>query len=150
MTLTRRETLLTVIALPWAGLFARPAIGRISEADLTAAIRALVGDAPIVDGGVTLRLPEVAENGAQVPLSVLVDSPMNATDYVTAIHILATRNPTPGIASFYLSPVLARAEAQTRIRIAEAQEVIALAVHADGRVRRAVVALRVTTGGCLS
>jgi len=136
-----------LLALPWAAV---PARAGMSEAELDAAIRELVGDAAIQDGDVRLSLPAIAENGAQVPLTVAVDSPMTPADYVTAIHLLATRNPTPGIASFRLSPALARAEVQTRIRIAEEQAVIALAVHADGRVVRAAASLKVTTGGCLS
>jgi len=139
-----------LLALAWAAVPARVARAGMTEAELEAAIRELVGDAMIQDGGVRLSLPAIAENGAQVPLTVAADSPMTPADHVTAIHLLATRNPTPGIASFRLSPALARAEVQTRIRIAEEQAVIALAVHADGRVVRAAASLKVTTGGCLS
>ena len=103
------------------------------------------------DGGpIALRLPAVAENGGQVPLTVSVESPMTEADHVTAIHVFATRNPTPGVASFHLSPALGRAEVQTRIRLAEDQRVVALARLSDGRVLRAAAEARVVTGGCLS
>jgi sulfur-oxidizing protein SoxY len=92
----------------------------------------------------------VAENGGQVPVTVLVDSPQTAAEHVSAIHIFATRNPTPGVASFRLTPLLARAEVQTRIRLSEEQRIIALAQMSDGSVRRAVAEVRVTMGGCLS
>ena len=138
--LARRRLLLTLAMLP-AGAAAAPA--------LEAAQRALVGDVAIEDGGMVLRLPALAENGGQVPVTVAVDSPMTIADHVTRIHLLATRNPTPGLASFTLSPALARAELQTRIRLAEDQQVVALAVLADGRVRRAVAETRVVTGGCI-
>jgi sulfur-oxidizing protein SoxY len=122
-----------------------------AAADETArAIRELVGDGPVEDGGIALRVPAVAENGGQVPVTVLVDSPQIAADHVAAIHILATRNPAPGIASFRLTPLLARAEVQTRIRLAEEQRIIVLAQMSDGRVRRATAEIRVTTGGCLT
>lgn len=117
---------------------------------LAAAIREAVGDARVEDGGVELRAPALAENGGQVPITVVAESPMTAADHVAAIHVFATRNPTPGVASFRLTPRLARAEVATRIRLAEAQRVVALAVHSDGRVRRAAAEVRVTTGGCLS
>ena len=71
-------------------------------------------------------------------------------DHVAAIHVFATRNPTPGVASFRLSPALARAEVQTRIRLAEEQRIVLLAQMNDGRGRRATAEIRVTTGGCLS
>ncbi len=126
-------------------------IGSNPAADpLAAAIRAEIGDRVPIDGGITLRLPQRAENGGQVPLTVVVDSRMTADDHVTAIHVFATSNPTPGIASFRLTPAMGRAEVQTRIRLAEAQDVIVLAALSDGTVRRAVASVSVTQGGCLS
>ena len=142
--LSRRGALGAALAL-----IALPA-GAATEGELDAAIRELVGDARIVDGGITLRAPVVAENGGQVPVTVLVDSPQTAAEHVSAIHIFATRNPTPGVASFRLTPLLARAEVQTRIRLSEEQRIIALAQMSDGSVRRAVAEVRVTMGGCLS
>jgi sulfur-oxidizing protein SoxY len=133
----------SLFALPWRALAAEDA--------LAAAIREAVGDAPLDDGGgIALRVPTVAENGGQVPLTVSVESPMTAADHVTAIHVFATRNPTPGIASFHLSPALGRAEVQTRIRLAGDQRVVALAWLSDGRVLRAAAEARVVTGGCLT
>jgi sulfur-oxidizing protein SoxY len=142
--LTRRGALGAALAL-----IALPA-GAATEGELDAAIREQVGDARIEDGGITLRAPVVAENGGQVPVTVLVDSPQTAAQHVSAMHLFATRNPTPGVASFRLTPLLARAEVQTRIRLSEEQRVIALAQMSDGSVRRAVAEVRVTMGGCLS
>ncbi len=140
--MTTRRAFLSLLALPAAAVAA--------EDPLAAAIREAVGDAPITDGGIALRVPAVAENGGQVPLTVVVESPMTAADHVSAIHVFATRNPTPGVATFRLTPLLARAEVQTRIRLAEDQRIVVLAQSSDGRVRRATAELRVTTGGCLS
>lgn len=117
---------------------------------LREAMREAVGDAPVTEGGIALRLPAVAENGGQVPIAILVDSPMTAADHVAAIHVFATRNPTPGVATFRLTPLLARAEVQTRIRLAQDQRILVLAQMSDGRVRGAAAEVRVTTGGCLS
>lgn len=139
---TTRRSLLALAALPFAAM--------ANEDALQAAIARVVGNAPIIDGGITLRTPAVAENGGQVPVTIVVDSPMTASDHVTAIHVFATRNPTPYVADFRLTPRLARAEVQTRIRLAEAQRIIVLARSSDGQVRRAVAEIRVTTGGCLS
>ncbi|BDG74592.1 thiosulfate oxidation carrier protein SoxY [Roseomonas fluvialis] len=140
--MTTRRSLLALALLPAAAATADDA--------LQAAIRDAVGNAAITDGGITLRAPATAENGGQVPITILAESPMTAADHVTAIHVFATANPTPGIATFRLTPLLARAEVQTRIRLAEAQHVIVLAQMNDGRVRRATAEVRVTTGGCLT
>jgi sulfur-oxidizing protein SoxY len=142
---TRRAALgaaIALVALPFAAL--------AQDDALAAAIREQVGDAEPEEGGITLRAPAVAENGAQVPLTVLVDSAQTEGEHVTAIHLFAAGNPTPGIASFQLTPLLGRAEIQTRIRLAQAQQVIVLARMNDGRLRRAAVEIRVTTGGCLT
>ncbi len=142
--MTTRRNLLGALALTLLPNPARP------DDALAAAIRAAIGDIEPIDAGIELRLPAIAENGAQVPLSVLVDSPMTQEDHVTTIHVFATANPTPGIASFHLFPGLARAEIQTRIRVAEAQSIIVLARHNNGRVYRTSARVAVTRGGCLS
>ncbi len=141
--MTPRRSFLALALLPAAA-------AAQGDAALDAAIRDAVGDAAITDGGITLRAPATAENGGQVPITILAESPMTAADHVTAIHVFATANPTPGVASFRLTPLLARAEVQTRIRLAEAQRIIVLAQHSDGRVKRATAEVRVTTGGCLT
>ncbi len=142
MTTTTRRAALGLALLPFAAV--------ASDDALDAAIRAEIGGATPQEGGITLRVPPVAENGGQVPITVLVDSPQSAERHVTAIHLFATRNPTPGIASFKLGPALARAEIQTRIRIAENQALVVLARMNDGSVQRATAEIRVATGGCLT
>jgi sulfur-oxidizing protein SoxY len=140
----RRALLLGLVALPACQALAQP-----GAAAAEAAIEAVTGGRPAEEGGIALRLPPLAENGAQVPLGVMVESPMTPEDHVVAIHLFATRNPTPGLAAFHLSPALGRAEVQTRIRLAEDQQVVAIAVLSDGRIRRAAAATRVASGGCL-
>ncbi|NYS24861.1 hypothetical protein HUK65_07620 [Rhodobacteraceae bacterium 2376] len=100
------------------------------------------------EGGIDLDLPNIAENGAQVPLGVRIDNPMTEDDHVRAIHVIATRNPAPDIGSFHLTPHLARAEAFTRIRLAEEQEILVLAELSDGRVLAQAARITVSVGGC--
>jgi sulfur-oxidizing protein SoxY len=138
-----RRTCLALLALPFA------AAARADDA-LSTAIRETIGDKPVTDGGILLRVPGLAENGGQVPLGIVVESPMTAQDHITAIHVFASRNPTPGVATFRLTPLLARAEVQTRIRLAEDQRLIVLAETSTGRVMRASAEMRVGAGGCLT
>ena len=138
-----RRSCLALLVLPFA------AAAQTEEA-LSAAIRDAVGDKLATDGGITLRVPALAENGGQVPLGIVVESPMTAQDHITAIHVFASRNPTPGVATFRLTPLLARAEVQTRIRLAEDQRLIVLAETSTGRVMRTSAEMRVGAGGCLS
>ena len=138
-----RRSCLALLVLPFA------AAAQTEEA-LSAAIRDAVGDKLATDGGITLRVPALAENGGQVPLGIVVESPMTAQDHITAIHVFASRNPTPGVATFRLTPLLARAEVQTRIRLAEDQRLIVLAETSTGRVMRTSAEMRVGAGGCLT
>lgn len=116
--------------------------------EVAAALDAILAGRQAEDGGIEVEVPRVAENGAQVPLTVRVESPMTTQDHVTAIHLVATANPSPGIATFHLTPHLGRAEVATRIRLAEAQEVRILADLSDGRVLATAVRVGVTVGGC--
>lgn len=99
-------------------------------------------------GKVRIAAPEIAENGNSVPLTVTVDSPMTPTDYVRAIHIIADRNPQPGVASFLLTPDNGKAEVQLRMRLAESQTVIVVAELNDGSAWTATREVKVTLGGC--
>ena len=112
------------------------------------AFAALVAGATPLEGKVTFELPEVAENGNFVPLSVSVDSPMTPEDYVKTIHILSTANPVARIASFHLSPVNGVAKVMSRIRLAKTQDVIALAQLSTGLTAIATATVKVTIGGC--
>src|SRR5262249_37660955 len=55
------------------------------------------------NGKVSIELPEIAENGNTVPLSVAVDAPMTADNYVNEIIVVADGNPNPGVATFHFS-----------------------------------------------
>lgn len=142
--MTTRRTLLGAIALaaiPFPSLAAGDPLGE--------AIAAVTSGREPLEGGIVLSGPTLAENGAQVPVTVKVDSPQTPALWVRAIHLFATRNPTPGVATFRLSPAVARAEVTTRIRLAEDQTVIAIAELSDGTLRRAAAMIRVSTGGCV-
>ena len=127
-----------------------PTLGRSAQATPEAA-RALLGDlvrGKPEPGRVTLRVPEVAENGNTVPVTVSVESPMTETDYVEAIHIVADGNPAPGVASITFTPLSGKAEAQLRIRLAQTQSVTAVARMSDGSLWSASREVKVTIGGC--
>ena len=110
----------------------------------------LLGGATPVEGKITLELPEIAENGNFVPVTISVDSPMSAEDHVKAIHLLSTGNPVAPVATFKLSPVNATARVQSRMRLAKTQDIIALAEMSNDTLAIATVLVKVTIGGCAS
>ena len=110
--------------------------------------RKVIGDAKPIEGRITLELPPLAENGNTVPFSVSVESPMTDGDYVKAIHVFATANPVPAIATFHLTPQSGSAIVASRMRLAQTQDVIALAALSDGRFLIAKRSINVAIGGC--
>lgn len=109
---------------------------------------AIVGTSAVGDTGVTIELPEVAENGNFVPVTMSIDSPMTAQDHITAIYILSTANPIGLVATFHLSPLNGIARIQSRMRLAKSQDVMVIAQKSDGSLTKAVLPVSVTIGGC--
>lgn len=99
-------------------------------------------------GKVSIKAPEIAENGNNVPVTVAVESPMTAGDYVKAVHVVADGNPNPGVASYFLTPACGKVEIQTRIRMATTQNIVAVAEMGDGSLWTATRQVKVTIGGC--
>lgn len=99
-------------------------------------------------GKVSIELPEIAENGNTVPLSVSVDAPMAGDNYVSEILVVADGNPNPGVATFHFSPLSGKAEASTRIRLAATQNIIAVAKTSKGEFFTNQKLVKVTIGGC--
>lgn len=143
----RRAALTAAGALAASAVLPPAAQGAMS-ARTQATIAKIVGDRAVNHGRIAIRLPAIAENGNAVPLTVAVESPMTAADHVRTVHVFADANPFAEVASFHFTPACGRAEASTRIRLGETQDVIALAEMSDGSVYLARQEVKVTIGGC--
>ena len=115
---------------------------------VAAEIKKLFGDKKLAEGRIKLELPSIAENGLVVPLGFEVQSPMTAADYVKAVHVFAEGNPHPFIASFAFTPLAPKAAAQFRIRLAQTQNVVAVAEMSNGELFTVRQEVKVTIGGC--
>jgi sulfur-oxidizing protein SoxY len=125
----------------------RPATA--TPASMQAAIKKVVGDAPLRKGKVALDLPPLVENGNTVPLTVAVESPMTATDYVKAIHIFNEKNPQPNVIDIRLGPRAGKATVSTRIKLADEQTVVAIAQMSDGSFWSDSTNVIVTIAACV-
>ena len=119
-----------------------------SPQDAEAEIMKFTGGKVAEKGKITIDLPEIAENGNTVPLSIVVNSPMDTDNYVSDILVLADGNPRPGVAAFRLTPMAGRAEAATRIRLASTQNILVVAKTSEGKFFTAEKQVKVTIGGC--
>jgi sulfur-oxidizing protein SoxY len=122
--------------------------GAATPADADAEIAKFTGGKATEGGKIAIDLPEIAENGNTVPLSIKVDSPMTAADYVSEIRVVGDANPNAGIVKFHLTAASGRADVGTRIRLGGTGNVTVLAKTSTGKfyVERKMV--KVTVGGC--
>jgi len=116
--------------------------------EVTDEINSFTGGKDTLDGTIVLTIPEIAENGHSVPISVSVTSPMTEDDHVESIMILAESNPNPVVVTLQFTELSGEANVSTRIRLAETQHVVAVAKMSDGSFYKVSNHVRVTIGGC--
>jgi sulfur-oxidizing protein SoxY len=109
-----------------------------SDAD---AIKSLYGKTAEPSDKVKLDAPEIAENGAVVPISVSSTLPD-----VTSISILVAENPN-ALAASYKIPAGTLPSVANRLKMAKTTNVIAI-VAAGGKLYSATKEVKVTVGGC--
>jgi sulfur-oxidizing protein SoxY len=146
--LSRRATL--VLGAGGAALRVLGWGGRAQAAAKEAAdqIAKFTGGQTAEKGKISIELPEIAENGNTVPLSVAVDAPMTADNYVSEVMVVAEGNPNPGVATFHFSAMAGKAEASTRIRLATTQNIVVVAKTSKGEFFTGQKLVKVTIGGC--
>ena len=112
------------------------------DADNTASVVSDLFEGPITESDqVTLKVPDIAENGAVVPVTVST----SLTD-VESISVIVENNPTPLVAMFELSPQSVP-DISVRIKMGESSKVQAV-VKAGGKLYSASKEVKVTIGGC--
>jgi sulfur-oxidizing protein SoxY len=127
-----------------------PAVpGRASPQAMQELIRKIVGEAALKPGKVKLEVPPLVENGNAVPLTVTVDSPMTDADHVKTIHIFNEKNPQPHVISAALGPRAGKARFSTRIKLADTQQVTAIAETSDGSFWSGSADVIVTMAACV-
>jgi len=144
----RRQALTAGAAVIAAAALGQSVVPALAANNLDEMAKKFTGGATPVDGKIKLDLPEIAENGNTVPITFTVESPMSDKDYVSDVIILADGNPNAGIATFHFSPASGIAEANTRIRLANTQNIVAIAKTSDGKFYTASKQVKVTIGGC--
>jgi len=146
----RRETLKqgAVVAglLASTGLFPQYALaynkGAFEAKNLADALKALGTGAPVESKDVTIGGPDIAENGAVVPLTV-----STTLAGVKHLLLLVEKNPSALVAVFNVSDAI-QPSFQTRAKMGQSSDVYAVAVTNDGKALYAKKEVKVTLGGC--
>jgi sulfur-oxidizing protein SoxY len=129
-----------VLAFPGSVLaWAENAFKATTLADAESAL--FPGNRAQPSGQVKLKAPQIAENGAVVPITVSTDLPD-----VSNISLLVEKNPSPLCASFNIDPSL-EPEISVRIRMGETSNVVAI-VKSGAKTYQASQEVKVTIGGC--
>ncbi|MBR9827291.1 MAG: thiosulfate oxidation carrier protein SoxY [Oceanospirillales bacterium] len=106
------------------------------------AIKSLYGDAELTESAeVILDAPDIAENGAVVPVTV-----STGMANVESMSIFIENNPSP-LAAQFIIPEGTAADVSTRVRMGKTTNVTAV-VKADGKLYSATKEVKVTIGGC--
>ena len=113
-----------------------------SSATASDALRSMFGvDSTTPSDSIDLKAPEIAENGAVVPVSIKTD-----LQNVESISILVPNNPRPMAAHFEIPPGTLP-KISSRIKMGETSDVVAVVKTSDG-VYSAAKEVKVTIGGC--
>jgi sulfur-oxidizing protein SoxY len=93
-------------------------------------------------------MPRMFANGYTVPLTLVIDSPMTEADHVRDVRVLAPRNPLITVATFHFVPQRSEPRVSTRIRLAQPQDILAVAEMNDGTLLMTRAWVEVATNGC--
>ena len=144
-----RSTQLTLLAMAISAGIIKPGSAEAAEYNKALFDTTSVADtAKLLGGGamteskdITLTGPDIAENGAVVPISVTTTLPKTSQ-----IVILVEKNPNTLAADFGI-PEGTDASVTTRVKLGQSTDVYAL-VKADGKLFYAKKEVKVTLGGC--
>jgi sulfur-oxidizing protein SoxY len=109
---------------------------------LADAVKALGGSAPVESKDVALTGPDIAENGAVVPVGCACSLPN-----VKRLLLLVEKNPNTLAAVFDVTDAL-EPNFSTRVKMGQSSNVFAVAMMSDGKVLFAQKEIKVTLGGC--
>jgi sulfur-oxidizing protein SoxY len=154
MNRTRRDVIkagggASLLALLAAAGFVRPGTAAAADWNKAAfevktvaeAFKALDAGTPANSADILMKAPDIAENGAVVPIAI--ESRIPGTE---SIAVLIEKNPNPLAASFDI-PAGTETMITTRVKMAETSNVYAL-VKANGKYFMTKKEIKVTLGGC--
>jgi len=105
-------------------------------------MKALGAGAPVESKDVTITGPDIAENGAVVPVGA-----STALPGVKRLLLMVEKNPAMLSAIFDISDAV-EANIATRVKMGQSSNVFAVAMMSDGKVLYAAKEIKVTLGGC--
>ncbi len=109
---------------------------------LAEAVKAMGGGAPAESKDVSITGPDIAENGAVVPVGCAT-----SLAGVKMLALMVEKNPSALAAVFEVSESI-DANFNTRVKMGQSSNVFAVAIMNDGKALFAKKEVKVTLGGC--
>lgn len=138
-TLLAAVGMLPAVAQAQAGTFNTAAFAAKTMPEL---MKALGASAPSESKDVTVTGPDIAENGAVVPVGAAT-----SLAGVKSLLILVEKNPSMLAAMFDVTDAI-ETNISTRVKMGQSSDVYAVAMMNDGKVLFAKKEVKVTLGGC--
>ena len=132
--------------------FAQASISGLPVADevVEATMKRLFGNRTISagEGKIKIELPQIAEDGGNVAITVDASLPVSGATHVSHLYIIADKNRRPMLAKFSFTADSGRAFVSTSIRLATTTDVRAVVEMNDGKLFVVSKNVRVTISGC--
>lgn len=129
-----------------AGVLPRQALAYNKEAfdakSVADTLKAMGAGAPVASKEVSITGPDIAENGAVVPLGAAT-----TLAGVKQLLVLVEKNPSSLVAAFNVSEAV-EPNFLTRAKLGQSSDVYAVAITQDGKAFYAKKEVKVTLGGC--
>lgn len=103
-----------------------------------------LGGTPEASEGIVFSTPDIAENGAVVPVKVEIDTAVLPN--VSRLYVLVEKNPNP-VAALFDVPANTQPYVETRVKVAQTCDLYAVA-EMDGKLFMTKRETKVTLGGC--
>ncbi|MDP1653827.1 MAG: thiosulfate oxidation carrier protein SoxY [Rhodocyclaceae bacterium] len=110
--------------------------------DVAGALKGVGANSTAESKDIVIRAPDIAENGAVVPVDVVSNIPNTIS-----LAVLVDKNPSPLTSAFDFANG-AVAEMALRVKMGQTSQVEAIAKTADGKFYIAKKEVKVTVGGC--
>jgi sulfur-oxidizing protein SoxY len=117
--------------------------GAFESKTVADALRNLKVASPADSKDIVIRAPDIAENGAVVPIEIQSNIPGTRS-----IAVLVEKNPFPYAASFDFAQGAGLPFVALRLKMGETSNVRVVVATADGKFHAAAKEVKVTIGGC--
>lgn len=143
---TLRQSLAVASLMAGTGLFPQHAFAfnrtAFDAKNIADAVKAYGAGAPVESKDVSLTAPDIAENGAVVPMAVASTLPN-----LKHLLVLVEKNPNSLVAKFDVSEAV-EPNFSTRAKMGQTSDVYAVAITADNKAYFTKKEVKVTLGGC--